>query len=101
MPAQAEVTSAVVTRCEGSGSGGHRNHRCDKHRKRRQWQAKLHQTVTAVLFALSGPRQFVPAAGVIVYFQVPAGTPLSVQVSALIVPEQALPMLWTTPVVAL
>lgn len=101
MSAQDEATSACAMRCECTGSGGRRNHCSDENREHRQCQARVHQTATAVLFALSGPRQFVPAAGVIVYCQLPAGTPFSTQVRALIVPEQALPMVWTTPVGAL
>jgi hypothetical protein len=101
MSTQAEATSVLVTGHEVAGGGS----RCDYHRgenrERRNSQASLHQTATAGLFVLSAPRQLVPAAGVIVYCQVPAGTPLSTQVRVLIVPVQALPMVWTTPVVAL
>ena len=57
-------------------------------------------TTTTALLTLSGPRQLA-VAGVTVYCQEPAGTPFSVQVSAAIVPVQALPMVCTTPVVAL
>src|SRR6188472_829715 len=44
--------------------------------------------VTVPLLVLSSPRQLSPLSGVIVYCQLPKGTPYSVQVSAVIVPLQ-------------
>ena len=57
-------------------------------------------TVTAVLLALSAPVHAL-CVGVTVYFQDPDGTGFSVHVSALTVPEQPEPMVWSTSVVAL
>ncbi len=45
-------------------------------------------TVTAPLLALSTPRQFAPYTGVIVYCQLPNGTPVSMQVSVVTTPAQ-------------
>jgi len=58
-------------------------------------------TTTVALFGLSGPRQFVPAAGVTVYCHEPDGTPVSTQVSTVSVPEQPLVAPMPTPVVTL
>jgi hypothetical protein len=46
-------------------------------------------TTTVALLALSAPRQCWAKSGVVVYCQEPPGTSLSVQVSALTVPVQA------------
>ena len=44
--------------------------------------------VTVPLFVLSVPRQFAPITGVIVYCQLPNGTPVSVQLRAATTPPQ-------------
>ena len=59
------------------------------------------QTTTTALLGLSGPRQFVPAAGVTVYCHEPATTPVSVQVSTVSVPEQPFAAPKPTPVATL
>ena len=63
-------------------------------------RAQLHTTTTALL-GLSGPRQFVPAAGVTVYCHEPDTTPVSVQVSTVSVPEQPFVAPTPTPVATL
>lgn len=67
------------------------------HERRR---TQLHTTTTALL-GLSGPRQFVPAAGVTVYCHEPATTPVSVQVSTVSVPEHPFVAPTPTPVATL
>jgi hypothetical protein len=57
-------------------------------------------TVTMPLLELSWPTQFVPIFGVTEYFQSPAGTELSMQLRAAIVPVQALRMVWSADVPA-
>ena len=47
---------------------------------------------TTELLSLSWPRQFDPISGVTVYCHWPAGTPVSVQVRAAIVPEHPDPI---------
>ena len=86
-------------RAERAGPG--QRSRCDHDdRECRRAPSEAPHTTTVRLLTLSGPRQFA-VAGVIVYCQEPAGTPLSMQVSALIVPVQLAPIVWRTPVVAL
>lgn len=63
-------------------------------------RAQLHTTTTALL-GLSGPRQFVPAAGVTVYCHEPDTTPVSVHVSTVSVPEHPLVAPTPTPVATL
>lgn len=63
-------------------------------------RTELHTTTTALL-GPSGPRQFVPAAGVTVYCHEPDTTPVSVQVSTVSVPEHPFAAATPTPVATL
>lgn len=103
MTAQCEAPLRALVlgpeRAESAGAGQDRDCSKDERDSRRGTRQTSHTTIVR-LFTLCGPRQFA-VAGVIVYCHDPAGTPFSVQVSAAIVPEQLLPMVCSTPVVAL
>lgn len=102
VPGELEAGRAAAVACSERTEGRRRS----EERAGRQEQGyecgrtQLHTTTTALL-GLSGPRQFVPAAGVTVYCQEPATTPVSTQVSTASVPEQPFAAITPMPVVTL